>query len=626
MNKYFFLCVITILFGFGYCEENQPEVIVEKARTLIFNALQNNNQWQMYQSYVNYVSNILDKTKGTNWWNDKNGYFRLNTIDRWLRNPVDCIIEGEHISHSIHQQCQSGIINTHQVIQTCTELLDINIESSPVSIKKEKNPVNHINEQIVTAEQYVRDAFGDFSEKKLLQFIEITQRLTVREVGDIVAHSLSDRQTGLAMCSMADRVKMDLLVAGAFALCEIFESSQFESLKQLKPGKYKKVLVGSKHNDTYDIDKLKGISCIIDPGGYDTYVGGTTGPDKPVLVIIDFAGNDRYIAKDKFAQGSGFFGISILYDRTGNDTYEGTDVCQGTALMGIGILVDDEGDDCYVADRRGQGSAICGIGILIDRNGNDQYKVNLFGQGYGGMLGIGILEDSSGNDSYIAGGKYDEPYQEPPHYYKHAWSQGCGSGFRGISNGGFGIMLDGGGDDLYQADYFSTGGYWFAAGIARDFGGNDIRKPLTNSFTRYGFGYACHYAIGLLYDDTGNDTYIGTLGIQAFGWDIGTACVVDFAGDDHYIATISGQGFACQGSWAILIDGNGSDMYDGDNENRVRGIPGPLEYHPKNLVGGNFSFLIDLGSGADSFSCKKRSAAINNRSTENGAGYLMDID
>ncbi|MGC8805327.1 MAG: hypothetical protein ACP5QD_05280, partial [Candidatus Ratteibacteria bacterium] len=132
--------------------------------------------------------------------------------------------------------------------------------------------------------------------------------------------------------------------------------------------------------------------------------------------------------------------------------------------------------------------------------------------------------------------------------------------------------------------------------------------------------------ISCIIDPDGNDTYIGTLGIQGFGWDIGTAAVVDFSGDDHYIATISGQGFACQGSWAILIDGDGSDVYDSNNPDRVQGIPGPLEYHPRNLIGGNFSFLIDLAGGSDRFSCKGRFDTINNRSTENGAGYLMDID
>jgi len=625
MNRYLrFFFIILIFSQCAFCEENYQKKIVERARDMIFSVLKENNQWQLYQSYVNYVSGILDKTAGNQWWNDKNGYFRLTTVDRWLRNPVDCIVEGEKITAEIHKISKNGRENISDLLMQCANLLDIEVETKQKNSKT--GSIESIEKIIIDAEKHVKSAFSNFSSEKINQFIEITERLLVRETGDIIANSLSDKQTGLALCSMAARIKMDEIFSGALMLSQIFQNNEFSKLKKLKPGKYGKIIVGSNKNDIYDIEKLKGINCIIDTGGNDTYIGGRTGPDRPVFIIIDFEGNDHYISNDGFAQGTGFFGISILYDENGNDLYDGSDACQGTGLMGIGILIDNSGNDTYIADRRGQGSAVCGAGILIDRQGDDKYSVNLFGQGYGGMLGIGILEDTEGNDHYIAGGKYDEPYQEPPHYYKHAWSQGCGSGFRGISNGGFGIMLDGSGDDLYQADYFSTGGYWFAAGLSRDFGGNDVRKPLTNNFTRYGFGYACHYAIGLLFDDTGNDTYIGTLATQGFGWDIGTAAVVDFAGDDIYTATISGQGFACQGSWALLIDGDGCDIYSGINKLRGQGIPGSLEYHPKNLIGGNFSFLIDFGKGIDEFSSGKFHDPINNRSTENGAGYLIKIE
>jgi len=624
MKKYLTVFILILMSSFCvFCEENYQKKTVERARDTIFAVLKENNQWQLYQSYVNYVSGILDKTSGNQWWNDKNGYFRLTTIDRWLRNPVDCMVEGENITAEIHRISKDGRENIGKLLTQCANLLDIQIEMKQPTLKL---TIESIEKILLDAEKHVINAFSNFSSEKLNEFIEITERLLVRETGDIIAHSLSDKQTGLALCSMADRVKMDEMFSGALVLSQIFQSNEFDKLKKIKPGKYGKILVGTNKNDTYNIENLKGISCIIEPGGNDTYIGGKTGPDRPVFIIIDFEGNDHYISSDGFAQGTGFFGISILYDENGNDLYDGKDACQAVALIGIGILIDNSGNDTYIADRRGQGSAVCGAGILIDKKGDDRYFVNLFGQGYGGMQGIGILEDADGNDHYKAGGKYDEPYQEPPHYYKHAWSQGCGSGFRGISNGGFGMILDGAGDDLYEADYFSTGGYWFAAGLSRDFGGNDTRRPLTNDFSRYGFGYACHYAIGLLFDDTGNDTYIGTLGIQGFGWDIGTAAVVDFAGNDTYTATISGQGFACQGSWAMLIDGDGTDIYTGVNKSRGQGMPGPLEYHPKNLIGGNFSFLIDFGKGNDEFSSQTIQNPINNKSTENGAGYLIKIE
>ncbi|MCM8817314.1 MAG: hypothetical protein NC913_07400, partial [Candidatus Omnitrophica bacterium] len=517
-----FLFLVFLLNSSLHCQTYDNAKILKNVHNLIINTLKENNQWETYLMYTKYVSGILDRTTGDKWWNDKNGYFRLNTIDRWLRNPIDCIVEGEAITQEIHNYCRNETKEIRRFLEKCADLLDLEIQPQ-TKIGEKKDIVGFVNEVIEKSEKQVKISFSKFTPQKLSQFIELTERLTVRQVGDIIAHTLPEKQSGIALASMAAKINMQELIETTILLGDIFNHPDFRKLKTLKPGKYGKILVGTEGNDKYDIDKIKGIACIIEPGGNDTYVGGKTGPDRPILVIIDFQGDDRYIAEEGFAQAAGFFGISILYDMSGNDSYEGTDVCQAAGLMGIGILIDDSGDDVYTGDRRAQGSAVCGIGILIDRSGNDSYTVRLFGQGYGGMYGIGILEDSNGNDRYTAGGKYDEPYQEPPGRYKHAWSQGCGSGFRGISNGGFGIILDGGGDDVYENDYFSTGGYWFAAGLARDFGGNDLRRPLTNNFTRYGFGYACHYAVGLLYDDTGNDTYIGTLGIQGFGWDIGTA-------------------------------------------------------------------------------------------------------
>lgn len=76
----------------------------------------------------------------------------------------------------------------------------------------------------------------------------------------------------------------------------------------------------------------------------------------------------------------------------------------------------------------------------------------------------------------------------------------------------------------------------------------------------------------------------------------------------------------------MLIDGDGTDIYTGVNKSRGQGMPGPLEYHPKNLIGGNFSFLIDFGKGNDEFSSQTIQNPINNKSTENGAGYLIKIE
>jgi hypothetical protein len=612
------------------CRAENPQSHVSTCRDAILNILQSYGEQTLYDSYITYVNGLMDRTQGAGWWNDKNGLFRLRTIDRWLRSPLDCIVDGEFLTRQLHGLASSGISRVAPLLLRCAKLLDLNDNygmklSDLARINRCTGVLERLQMRLDIANSAVESAFSGFRAEELAEFRITAHQQMVAGMGDAMAHSLPDNGKGALLCSMAQRVNFNEIIRGAIALCGIFNDSEFDALRAQKSARHGQILIGTRGNDTYDLDRMTDVMCVIDPGGDDTYLGGSTTQARRILLIIDFDGNDRYFAPSGYAQGAGSFGISILYDRRGNDVYEGGDVCQGTGFIGVGILADEGGNDTYIGDRRAQGSSVCGIGLLLDREGNDRYSVALFGQGYGGMFGVGILEDSSGDDHYVAGGKYDEPYQEPPHYYKQAWSQGCGSGFRGTANGGFGIMLDGRGNDIYEADYFSTGGYWFAAGLARDFSGNDIRRPLTHDFSRYGFGYACHYAIGLLYDDTGNDTYLGTLGIQGFGWDIGTAGLFDFEGDDVYTATISGQGFAAQASWAILYDGSGSDRYQGGDPRNCQGIPDGLEYHPRHSVGGNFSFLLDYGKGADFFSSGVVSGAITRRSTENGAGYLVDI-
>ena len=78
-----------------------------------------------------------------------------------------------------------------------------------------------------------------------------------------------------------------------------------------------------------------------------------------------------------------------------------------------------------------------------------------------------------------------------------------------------GVILDGGGDDVYEFDYLAHGGgYWCGLGFARDFGGNDQRLGATRTtysggqrrerrFQRFGCGYGCHFALGFCFDAVG---------------------------------------------------------------------------------------------------------------------------
>jgi hypothetical protein len=191
-------------------------------------------------------------------------------------------------------------------------------------------------------------------------------------------------------------------------------------------------------------------------------------------------------------------------------------------------------------------------------------------------------------------------------------------------------MLDGTGDDLYEYDYFSHGGgYWFAVGLARDFGGNDRRvgatrerfdgEPRTEArFVRWGPAYGCHYALGFLFDDAGDDEYVGSHGSVAFAWDIAVAALIDADGDDRYEVRSGGLAQAHNAGFAVLADGAGNDEYVG----RAPGLASAaVDYHPDVDPGGNFAFMLDFG-GEDSYS----SGAANGVRLEQGwgGGFLID--
>jgi hypothetical protein len=318
----------------------------------------------------------------------------------------------------------------------------------------------------------------------------------------------------------------------------------------------------------------------------------------------------------------------MLLDLEGNDTYQANEVAQGSALAGIGILIDYAGNDRYVGVRRLQGQAIGGIGLLVDRAGADNYRAAMWGQGVGGPLGFGLLDDLGGNDHYFCGGMWRDSYPETPGL--EGWGQGVGEGIRQVACGGVGVILDGGGDDVYEFDYLAQGGgYWCGLGFARDFGGNDqrlITRTAYNggsrsepSFQRFGCGWGCHYAMGFLFDDAGNDVHEGTIMGTGMAWDCSMGVLCDFAGNDQYKATGGVvQGSGAQMGFGILFDYKGNDEYEGYGQGYAN--PG-ISYHHLPECGGNFSFVVDYG-GKDAYGC----GAENNSYIQRGdsGGFLID--
>ena len=74
--------------------------------------------------------------------------------------------------------------------------------------------------------------------------------------------------------------------------------------------------------------------------------------------------------------------------------------------------------------------------------------------------------------------------------------------------------------------------------------------------------------------------------------------IFDFAGDDHYASAGSGVSQSHNSATSVLFDGQGNDVYAGAHA----GEAGPgSDYHAKMKTGSNFSFVIDLGGGEDTY-------------------------
>ena len=202
---------------------------------------------------------------------------------------------------------------------------------------------------------------------------------------------------------------------------------------------------------------MAGVSLIVDLQGDDAYESGVFGQAAAAFgwaALVDAAGDDRYRLK-AFGQGyGGTAGVALLWDRSGNDSYQseglpdpfnrggGISFAQGSAsgwrgelAGGIGILRDDAGDDRYESQMFAQGSGFYySLGVLWDGAGNDRYTAVRYAQGTAAHEAAGLLDDAGGNDRYLL-------------------TVGVGQGM-GLDLA-VGNLIDRGGDDSYGSVFLS---------------------------------------------------------------------------------------------------------------------------------------------------------------------------
>lgn len=577
------------------------------------------------------------------------GICRLKWYEHLMHNMVEAPAEAEDFTRQLHVAFRAEHEGMDRVLRIAADKLDL-ASQEPRQFGPVESPeaaLDQVQRSLLESQMAFAAALEPLSRSEISSFTK--SAYSAFTSGASNGHTLPSRGTARSLCRMlqkSNRVKMH---DAAAALVPLTNPSLLEQLGGLPAGGavlvpgatgpvYRRILtsagdiiVGGPDSNTYNLDEMAGVSAVIDIGGDDVYVEGSVSISRPVLVILDLAGNDSYRGTKPGIQGGAILGISMLLDAAGNDTYQAKDVAQGSALGGAGILIDRGGSDSYVGLRRVQGHALGGLGVLLDRDGNDRYHAAMWAQGFGNPLGFGVLDDLAGDDHYYCGGLYLDSYPETPGY--EGWGQGVGAGLRQVANGGVGVILDGDGDDKYEFDYIAHGGgYWLGVGFARDFAGNDQRLGATEKmyngsgrrerrFQRFSNGFGCHYTIGFMIDDAGDDSYNGTIMGTGFAWDCSVGYLMDFAGNDQYLATGGGtQGQGRQAGFGVLYDYDGDDIYKGYGQGLGSNNVSP-EYHPMPACGGNFSFVIDYG-GEDQYGSRAKNNSYNQRGAN--SGFVID--
>lgn len=331
---------------------------------------------------------------------------------------------------------------------------------------------------------------------------------------------------------------------------------------------------------------------LLDRGGRSVYgpracsASGLRGV--PLAAVIDLGGDDHY----EGPAGSAMFGVCVVVDAAGRDSYFSDFWGQGAAVCGVGWLLDFAGDDRYDAATLAQGAAGCGVGVLRDGAGNDIYNLGVCGQGFAFFKGFGLLNDAEGSDRFLAGNRENDWDRNSGRFLSLA--QGFSIGIRGFAGGGIGALVDRSGNDTYVADVYGQGAsYWYSAGLLIDAGGID-----NYTVYQYGQGTGIHLSLGLLADFEGNDRYTGYILSQGTGHDFGVGMLFDHAGDDTYVADHHAQGRALNTSVGVLVDSAGDDGYFARQNHRAQGIGNNGDTRET----GSIALLVD-GGGKDQYSC-----------------------
>lgn len=411
--------------------------------------------------------------------------FALSRFQRWMENPVKGPVDAQEDARNLLRYAEAPVfwirelarVGGHDAIEPVplkrhtrytirapaqiAEAVDLLLHAMKAAEKRLGGIRNTVSpEDMALLQRFVHpDANGDGESERAMR--ELVEAEAFQQALDVAANV--DRK--------------GILEAGLTIVKALAEARDL--LSQTEPGQKDVdsfsvmtemglVEIGGTDSDVHE----KNAALIIDLGGDDLYKGQVgAGVNGKCGIVLDLGGNDTYLGKE-YTQACGVWGVGVLFDLAGDDLYKAGRYCQGAGLFGFGLLFDRRGSDTYIGEEFVQAASSWGWGGLIDLDGEDTYQCHHSGQAYAGVLGVSALSDLAGNDKYLSGVNTPDSRETD---MNQSFSQGFALGKRNLAAGGFALLADQSGNDVYQCQYFGQGSsYWMGVGVLYDESGNDV--------------------------------------------------------------------------------------------------------------------------------------------------------
>ena len=519
----------------------------------MIDGLKRRNAVPEFARFRAYSRQKLDSTAGDRMTSEVTGNCRLNWYDHLLRNPLAAPAEAERFTRDLH----SGDLDDHEGLDRALviagEKLDLQV-APPQAAEPVDNPrrgAGAVRRALTEAQAPYAAALAPLTGAEIDRLARGLYSILTRN-GDN-GHTLADRSTGRYMCDLLEKVDRQAMLAAARALVPLADPKRARPTRGQLPAE-----------GDVAVEGVTGTR-----GAADRHAGGRHHHRRPrgrTPTTRRHAGRERRHRPGRRRRLSTREPCSVRAARAGRDrsgrrrhaTGRSKPGVQGGAVLGVSMLLDRAGDDIYQANDVAQGSCLGGAGMLIDYAGNDGYVGRSADAGPGHRrrghpdrprrqrplprrhVGPRLRRTArvrrawttwTGEDHYYVGGLYPDSYEETPGY--EGWGQGVGGGHppgrrRRASASSSTAAATTSTSSTTSPTAAATGSAWASPATSAATTSGSARREVAFSggprterrFQRFSNGFGCHYALGFLFDDAGDDTYDGTIMGVGFAWDV----------------------------------------------------------------------------------------------------------